>query len=604
MAIALSIVGFPILSFLLLLFFNKKLGSLIGLIGIGGIFFSFIATLFLWLTTSLPFDQHLWQFLPAHVIFQNSIDFGLRIDSLSLTMALMVSFVSTLIAIYSFEYMKNEQGYARFFAGINLFVFFMLLLVLADSLWLLFIGWEGVGLASYLLIGFFYREPQAVSAAMKAFLTTRVGDVFLVFAMFLAAGIFGTLHIESMFTLSKNMPGSELITIMCLCLTLAACGKSAQLPLQTWLADAMWGPTPVSALIHAATMVTAGVYLLVRMSFLVVLSPVAQVSIMGIGLATLIMAGLCALVQSDMKRVLAYSTMSQIGYMFLAVGALSFQAAIFHLVTHAFFKALLFLSAGIIGHAVHSYDLFQMGGLKKSMPKVFWLFLIGSASLMGLPLLGAGFFSKEWILNDIISAPNGTFLFSAAVFGTFLTALYTVRMLKLAFFGASKKVASDHAGLFMYGSVFVLAFFSLSIGFLQTPHFLGGFHFVSDFLRSSVPALESHHPEFLWLVPTFMAFFGAIIAARIKNIQKGDGFLKNGFGFNQTYQNLLVDPFKKLAEVLAFDVVKKSYGLVSFSLDKIFSTVALVHTGKLSHYMSFMIFAMVALSSIMVISCY
>lgn len=603
MTAALGIIGFPLFAFFLLLGFGKNLRvQLISLIGVAGIAFSLFSSIILW-QGSLPIYQHLWNLLPAGLVSDGSIDLALKFDSLSMTMTLVVTFVSTLIAIYSSEYMQKEPGLARFFASMNLFVFFMLLLVLADNLWLLFIGWEGVGLASYMLIGFFYREPKAVSAAMKAFLTTRVGDVFLLFGIFCALAAFGTLNIEDMASMADS--GSTLITITGLCLLLGACGKSAQLPLHTWLADAMWGPTPVSALIHAATMVAAGVYLLVRMSFLVVLSPFAQIAIMILGLATLIMAGLCALVQTDMKRVLAFSTMSQLGYMFLAVGALSFQSAIFHLTTHAFFKALLFLSAGIIGHSLHTYDLNQMGGLRKSFPAVFGFFLIGLASLMGLPLLGAGFFSKEWILNDIAQVPTiGTYLFVGAVFGTLLTALYSARMLKMAFFGHLKKPIHDISGIFMYATLFVLALFSLFIGWLETPHFLASIHLVSDFLSSSVPKNSSLSGDLLWLIPSLVTVLGILIAFGQKKGQKEHGFIKNGFGFDSLYQAILLRPYDAISQFLKPDHIKESYDLIAGGLQNICAKFSKVHTGRLQHYLPFMMFAMVALSSIMVLSCY
>ncbi len=609
-----AIIGFPLLAFVLLLFFSAKWSrSVISVIGVGGVVLSCCAAVVLWLTTPLPQQEIWWEFLPAGLLFDEPITFGLKLDCLSITMALVVTFVSSLIALYSAEYMKDEDGFGRFFAAINLFVAFMLVLVLADSLWLLFIGWEGVGLASYLLIGFFYREPQAVSAAMKAFLTTRVGDVFLLFAIFLSVIAFGTLDIDAMKIIAAdNFPGgSLLITILCLCLLGGACGKSAQVPLQTWLADAMWGPTPVSALIHAATMVTAGVYLLVRMSFVVQLSPVAQMAIMMVGLFTLLMAGIAALVQTDMKRVLAYSTMSQIGYMFLAAGALAFQAAIFHLVTHAFFKALLFLSAGIIGHALHTYDLRKMGGLRKSLPVVFWFFVIGSASLMGLPFIGAGFFSKEWILDDIAMVPTyGPILFGGAVIGTLLTGLYTVRMLMLAFFGEQQKSVHDHSGIAMYGSVTVLAIFSFFSGWIETPHFLGHLHFMSDFLSSSVPKSEGAQSNFLWLVPTLAAILGGLIAFfKYKNARTGNqprtalmSFVKDGVGFDLVYQATLVKPYQQLALRLRPDYIKTFWDRLIEGIQVLFEQIAAMHTGRLSHYLSFMMFALVALASVMVLS--
>ncbi len=615
-SIATGIIGFPILSCMLLLLFSNKMSrGLMRLVGVGGIVLSFAATLALWFTADgLPYKQVLWHFLPSGMVLDDDLYLGLVFDSLSLTMTVVVTLVSSLIAIYSSEYMAHEDGFGRFFAGINLFVAFMLLLVLGDSLWLLFIGWEGVGLASYLLIGFFHREPKAVAAAMKAFLTTRVGDVFLLFAIFCAVFAFGTLDIASMSALAQaNFPeGGAIITAISLLLLGGAVGKSAQLPLQTWLADAMWGPTPVSALIHAATMVTAGVYLLVRMSFLIVLSPTAQMAIMMVGLATLIMAGFAALAQTDMKRVLAYSTMSQIGYMFLAVGALSFQAAIFHLVTHAFFKALLFLSAGVIGHALHSYDMPSMGGLRTSFPFVFWCFIIGGTSLMGLPLVSSGFFSKEWILNDVASVPEiGTTLFYAAAFGTFLTALYTCRMIALVFFGTAKQAVHDHAGLRMYSTLVVLAIFSVSIGWLETPHFLGEIHVVSNFLNAVVPRSVDGEHGLLWLIPTIAAFIGAALGfARYRKASAMTfgkpspwvALVKSGFGLDDLSMNVLVKPYQRVAIVLQPDFIKTSYTQCIHTVERLFDVVARMHTGRLSHYLSFMMVAMVALASIMVFS--
>jgi NADH-quinone oxidoreductase subunit L len=595
MSIAISIIGFPLSAFLLLLFGKNFSKTLIALIGIFGILLSFFSVAISWFF--LPFSQILYKFLDG--FFINPLEFGLKFDSLSVTMASIVTFVSSLIAIYSAEYMSHENGYRRFFACINLFVFFMLLLVLADNLWLLFIGWEGVGLASYLLIGFFYREPQAVKAATKAFLTTRVGDVFLLFATFLCAIHFGTLNIETIKILAQN---NYFITPICLCLLVGATGKSAQLPLQTWLADAMWGPTPVSALIHAATMVTAGVYLLVRMSFLIILSPIAQLAIMSVGIITLLMAGVIALFQTDIKRVLAYSTMSQIGFMFLAVGTLSFQAAIFHLATHAFFKALLFLSAGIIGHALHTYDLNSMSNLRKDLPQVFWFFIIGSFSLMGLPLF-SGFFSKEFIINGL--TPN-SFVFYGAILGTFLTGLYTVRMLVLAFYKTSKKTHFDHSGSFMYVPCFILAFFSIFLGWLETPPFLGHIKLFGDFLSRSISNQDNTQNNLLWLIPTISALCGGCIAfvvykKPVGSVSAINLYIKTGV-FDSIYQAILIKPFKILAKALGPDYIKSSYKLIKNLIIGIFALVRYFHTERFSHNLSFMMMAFVALASIAVLS--
>ncbi len=310
-------------------------------------------------------------------------------------MTLMVTGVASLIHLYAVGYMHEEDDYARFFSLLNLFVFAMLAIVLADNLLVLFLGWEGVGLCSYGLIGFWYRKLENAKAGTKAFLVTRVGDVFLAIALLWLFALSGTLSITEINAQASTIsPG--VVSIVSLLLLLGACGKSAQLPLMTWLADAMAGPTPVSALIHAATMVTAGVYLLCRLFPLVSLSPIAMTAITAIGALTAIYAATCAMAQREIKRVLAYSTMSQVGYMFMAVGAGSVAGAMFHLLTHAFFKAVLFMAAGCVIHlAGEENDIFKMGGLTRRGPvELFWVFLAGAVCLAGLPLTG-GFFSKD-----------------------------------------------------------------------------------------------------------------------------------------------------------------------------------------------------------------
>ncbi|MHC5790017.1 NADH-quinone oxidoreductase subunit L, partial [Pseudomonas idahonensis] len=325
----------------------------------------------------------------------------LVLDGLSLTMLSVVTGVGFLIHMYASWYMRGEEGYSRFFAYTNLFIASMVILVLADNLLLMYLGWEGVGLCSYLLIGFYYKDPANGAAAMKAFIVTRVGDVFLAIALFILYHELGTLNIRELMVLApqKLAVGDTALTWATLMLLGGAVGKSAQLPLQTWLADAMAGPTPVSALIHAATMVTAGVYLIARMHGLFLMTPEVLNLVGIIGGVTLLLAGFAALVQTDIKRVLAYSTMSQIGYMFLALGVQAWDAAIFHLMTHAFFKALLFLSSGsVILACHHEQNIFKMGGLRKSIPLVYVCFLVGGAALSALPIVTAGFFSKDEIL--------------------------------------------------------------------------------------------------------------------------------------------------------------------------------------------------------------
>lgn len=615
MAISLMIV-FPLCSFLLLLLAGQRLHyRLISLIGILGIMLSAAVAINLAFTRDLSFvvsREILWQYLPS-TLLGSGLNFALYLDTLALVMVLVVTIISTLIAIYSSEYMRGEAGLARFFASMNLFVAFMLLIILADSLWLLFIGWEGVGLCSYLLISFYFQKPAALDAAMKAFLTTRLGDVFLLFGIFLCFAFFDTLNISTILTgmATIDPQASPLITIMLLCFLCGAVGKSAQLPLQTWLADAMWGPTPASALIHAATMVTAGVYLLVRMGPMLLVSQTAQLIVMIVGLSTMLVGAFAACAQSDMKRVLAYSTMSQIGFMFLAVGATAFSAAIFHLMTHAFFKALLFLTAGVIGHAVHSYDLFSMGGLRKSLPSIFIIFSIGAVSLMGLPVISSGFFSKEWILSSALSVPViGNLMFAGALLATLMTGFYTMRMLALAFFGPGKKIAPHAYAVATMVPLIILAIATIGAGWLQTPQVFGDIRWFATFLSSSTTSLKlADHSHWLWLWPTLAALSGAMLAmfivSRSSTYQESKAFIvrfiKNGVGFDDLYSVVIIRPYRVLCHGLRSDLIRSFVDLFQHALREIFVEVARLHTGRLNHYISFIIITTLALASMMVL---
>jgi len=400
-------------------------------------------------------------------------EMALYLDPLSIIMMVVVTFVSFLIHLYATEFMSGDDGYGRFFAYMNLFVGCMLTLILADNLLLLYLGWEGVGLCSYLLIGFWYRDPANGRAGRKAFIVTRAGDTAMVIGLFLLFHELGTLNIQDlMHRAVQHWPvGSSAALTAALLLLGGAVGKSAQLPLQTWLPDAMAGPTPVSALIHAATMVTAGVYLIARTHVLYSLAPRAQFAVAVIGAATLLMAGFSALTQHDLKRVLAYSTISQIGYMFLALGVGAWPAAIFHFMTHAFFKALLFLGAGIVIESLNGeHDIFRMGGLRKELPVAFWTFLIAGCSLAGLPLITAGAFSKGWIIWGAYSATNGSAgLWAVALSGVFLTALYTFRMIFLVFFGQQNSQVTRKPGQAMIIPCLILAFLSIAGGYIKTP---------------------------------------------------------------------------------------------------------------------------------------
>jgi NADH-quinone oxidoreductase subunit L len=403
----------PLLGFSILALAGDALGRRsIAWVGTASVGLAFIVAMLIAIETigapdTRVFDQSGWTWFD---IAGFSPHFGLYLDALSMVMALVVTGVSFLIHLYSAQYMADDEGFRRFFAYMNLFVASMCVLVLADNLLLLYLGWEGVGLCSYLLIGFWYRDPVNGIAAQKAFIVTRVGDVAMLIGLFVLFTSLGTLDIQTLMQRASTQwsGGSPLAVAAAALLLVGAVGKSAQLPLQTWLPDAMAGPTPVSALIHAATMVTAGVYLIARTHVLYTLAPPVQLAVAVVGALTLLLGGFSALAQNDLKRVLAYSTISQIGYMFLALGVGAWSAAIFHLMAHAFFKALLFLSAGVVIMALNEeHDIHKMGGLRKKLPAAFWTFLIGSASLAALPLITAGFFSKDLILWRSWSSAQG-----------------------------------------------------------------------------------------------------------------------------------------------------------------------------------------------------
>jgi NADH-quinone oxidoreductase subunit L len=433
------------------------------------------------------YEQTLWTWIGVDG-FRPQIAFYL--DSLSLVMMTVVAFVSFFIHLYSTEYMGGDEGFSRFFGYMNLFVGSMLTLVLANNLLLLFLGWEGVGLCSYLLIGFWYRDPANGYAARKAFIVTRVGDTAMTIGLLILFDQLGALHIQEMLRqAAAAWPVGSALPIATAALLLGgALGKSAQLPLQTWLPDAMAGPTPTSALIHAATMVTAGVYLIARTHVLFQLAPPVMLAVAIIGAATLIVSGFSALTQSDIKRALAYSTISQIGYMFLALGVGAWGAAIFHFMTHAFFKALLFLVAGVVIEALHhEQNMFHMGGLRRDLPVAFWTFLIGGASLSGLPFITAGYFSKDLIVWSASASRFGSqALWAAAVAGVVLTALYTFRIVFLVFFGPHRGHVVKRPGAAQQIPLYVLAALSICAGWIG-----GAFQRV---IGMSLPALSELTP--------------------------------------------------------------------------------------------------------------
>jgi NADH-quinone oxidoreductase subunit L len=596
----------PFLGFIILAIFGghlpKKATSWIGVgaTGISAIFAILVSIGF----ASFPdkaFVQTLWNWVGVNG-FRPSIAFHL--DALSILMMLVVTFVGFLIHLYSIGYMADEEGYSRFFAYMNLFVGSMLTLVLADNLLFLYLGWEGVGLCSYLLIGFWYKNPANGAAARKAFIVTRVGDTALAIGLFIIFTELGTLNIQEMMARAQLhwLPGSALAVAVAALFLGGAVGKSAQLPLQTWLPDAMAGPTPVSALIHAATMVTAGVYLIARTNVIFELAPLVQLLMATVGAITLLISGFSALTQRDIKRVLAYSTISQIGYMFLALGVGAYSAAMFHFMTHAFFKALLFLGAGVLIVSLHEeHDMFKMGGMRKRFPVVFWTFLIAGASLAAFPFITAGFYSKDLIVELAGSSIKGSFWFwLAGAIGAFITSLYTFRMIFVTFYGEIKIEPHKRGGPEMDIPLVTLAVLSIIGGFINLPSFLGHFTPLSNFLSPILPAVrtvpESGLSMIAELVVIFLSISGIYLAYLFhlrkpelsQNLSRSMSSIYHywftGWGFDWLYDRAFVRPYAWFATVNKNDFVDMIYaGLVR--LNKWFNYVlSLTQSGKVRYY--------------------
>lgn len=458
-----------------------------------GISFFFSLLIFLNLTKLAPEDRFVEDQLFEWITSGDFMSFAsLQVDPLSAIMILVVSGVGFLIHIYSVGYMHNDEGFSRYFAYLNLFSLAMLILVLADNFLLMFVGWEGVGLCSYLLIGFWYERKSASDAGKKAFVVNRVGDFGFILAILLIFVTFGTINFSEVFHAAPDalQSGGIIVTIITILLFVGAVGKSAQLPLYTWLPDAMEGPTPVSALIHAATMVTAGVYMVSRCSALYVMAPVSMTAVAVVGAATALFAAIIGLAQNDIKRVLAYSTVSQLGYMFLACGVGAYVAGIFHLMTHAFFKALLFLGSGSVIHALGGeQDMRKMGGLKSYLPKTHWTFIIGTLAIAGIPPF-AGFFSKDEILFEALTNGNRLYWMIGAM-AAFMTAFYMFRLVFMTFYGKSRmdKHVEEHVHESPNNMVYplmILALLSLIGGFVGLP----GVSIISKFLD---PVMASSH---------------------------------------------------------------------------------------------------------------
>ena len=597
------IVALPFASAAILMLFGPRFSRRataavgVGAIGLSALITILVAAGFLSAPPSdSSFTQVLWTWINVGG-FDPQI--GLRLDALSLVMVLVVTFVGFLIHLYSAEFMIEDEGYSRFFAYMNLFVASMITLLLADNLLLLMLGWEGVGLCSYLLIGFWYRDPANGRAARKAFIVTRVGDTAMLLGLFLLFNDLGTLEIQHLMQrASERWPlGSPYAVATALLLLGGAVGKSAQLPLQVWLPDAMAGPTPTSALIHAATMVTAGVYLIARTHVLFSLAPVAQFAVALVGAGTLLLAGFSALTQHDIKRVLAYSTVSQIGYMFLALGVGAWEAALFHFLTHAFFKALLFLGAGVIINALHDeHSIFRMGGLRKELPVAFWTFLIAGCSLAGLPFITAGFFSKDLIIWEAWSANHGhPGFWIAGVFGALLTSLYTFRLIFRVFFGPVGTPVTKRPGYAMTIPLVILAFFSIVAGYLKQP--------LLGFLDSVLPPTIATHTGGLTEIRceaiVALAFVIGLYFAYLFHLGKrslSEALVQNpvgsmlhqwwfaGWGFDWIYEKVFVEPFIWAAQINKSDFVDAFYRGVAQLTELFYRGLSRTQTGRLRWY--------------------
>jgi NADH-quinone oxidoreductase subunit L len=590
---------FPLVGFLLLASLRERLSeNVAAVIGVGSMGLSALTTLYVGMDflQTVPqggsYVQTLWTWMQ---VGDFNASFGLHLDGLSLTMLGVVTGVGFFIHLFASWYMRGEVGFERFFSYMNLFVASMLLLVLGDNLTLLYLGWEGVGVCSYLLIGFYYADKANGEAAIKAFTVTRVGDVFMAIGLFILFQELGTLNIQQILTLAPQHwhTGDQMVVLATLMLLGGAVGKSAQLPLQTWLADAMAGPTPVSALIHAATMVTAGVYLIARTHGLFLLAPDVLELVGIVGAVTLVLAGFSALVQTDIKRILAYSTMSQIGYMFLALGVGAWQASIFHLMTHAFFKALLFLSAGAVIIACHhEQNIFKMGGLYKKIPFVYACFLVGGGALAAFPFLTVGFYSKDAILLQAYASGH-TELFWAGLVGAFFTSMYTFRLIYVVFHGKENGHAHAIHGVSYWLPLGVLLVLSTGIGaFIHQP------------LEGVLPAFASPISEetkhFVEILAIGAGLVGLAIGAalfmgerRIPSALASSSFGQavsrlwmSGWGFDWLYNWLFVKPFLFISHLNRRDGIDQAIGLIPRVMRAGHDALSVSENGRLRWYAS------------------
>ena len=594
--------------------------SMVGIIGSTTMLLSFIISLGIFFELrNAEIQSHTFNFFQWIKAGNFDLSFSFLVDPLSTLMLLIVTGVGFLIHVYSIGYMHDDAGFGKFFAYLNLFVFFMLLLVLGANYAIMFIGWEGVGLCSYLLIGFWYKNESYNNAAKKAFVMNRIGDLAFLLGMFLIFTTFDSINYSNVFAQAAGFSsGDSTLTAIAILLFIGAMGKSAQLPLYTWLPDAMAGPTPVSALIHAATMVTAGIYMIARSSIIYVLAPVAMDLVAIIGMITAVWAALIALTQTDIKKVLAYSTVSQLGYMFVALGVGSFTGAVFHLMTHAFFKALLFLGAGSVIHAMSGeQDMRSMGGLKKKLPITFLTILIGTLAIAGVPPF-AGFFSKDEILAASFGYSIPVFIVMS--FTSVLTAFYMFRMLFLTFYGSFRGTKDQAHHLHespknMTIPLMILAILSTVSGFIGLPEIFSEHHSLKEYLQGSFILSDakfsldhpSHALEYS-IIAVSIVLVGAIFLFAKNRYAKNEYLLPQEesnmsfmqrisyrkFYIDEFYNAIITQPLNKLS-IWFYQTVDKSgingiVNLVSRITVEGSKNLRTIQTG----YTGFYLFAMVA----------
>jgi NADH-quinone oxidoreductase subunit L len=619
----------PLLGFLIIGLLNKRLThGVVSVIGCGSVLVSCILSIIAF--NALGSEQTALTYTAFDWITAGnfSVSFSFLVDPLSALMMLIITGVGFLIHVYSTGYMHDDDGFNRFFAYLNLFIFFMLLLVMGSNYLLMFVGWEGVGLCSYLLIGFWFKNTEYNNAAKKAFIMNRIGDLGLILGVILIFINFGSIAYADVFAKAASFtPGSnDMITWIAILLFIGAIGKSAQLPLYTWLPDAMAGPTPVSALIHAATMVTAGIYMIARNNLLYSLSPLALEIVTIVGLATALFAATIAIAQNDIKKVLAYSTVSQLGLMFVAMGLGAYATGMFHMMTHAFFKALLFLGAGSVIHGMSGeQDLRMMGGLRKYLPVTFFTFLIGTLAISGIPPF-AGFFSKDEILANAFA--DSRIVWAVALITSLLTAFYMFRLFFLTFSGATR--ASESVKHHIHESpksmtipLMVLAALSIIGGFVGMPAVLGGNHELNQFLApvfAGAKANEqahhlSHETEYilmgvvigLTLVVILIAYLRYVSGKRVPASEEGSlnpvhRLVYNKYYIDELYETVITRPLNGLSkatdavvERLFIDgIVNGSGKLVSWGS----KTLRLVQTGNIGFYVFAMVISIVLILAI------